>query len=120
MSIGTNIDPSITRADSLVGNIIGKPGKLPPVVEEIELKINLMDFVVGLEQRTKVKNLVMGEQLMLNVWTAITIGQITSIAKGNVVTVKLARPVCAEKGTRVAVSRRLEGRFRLIGFGIAQ
>ncbi|MHA1441873.1 MAG: translation initiation factor IF-2 subunit gamma [Candidatus Heimdallarchaeota archaeon] len=120
MSIGTDIDPSNTRADNLVGNIIGKPGNLPEVTEDINLKINLMDFVVGLEEQMKVKNLAVGEQLMLNVWTAITLGQITNIAKGNVITVKIIRPVVSEPGTRVAVSRRLAGRFRLIGFGIVQ
>ncbi len=119
MSIGTDIDPAITKADSLVGNIIGKPGKLPPVIESIELAINLMDFVVGLDEKTKVKNLAVGEQLMLNVWTAITLGQISNL-KGKKMTVKLDRLVCAEKGTRVAISRRLAGRFRLIGFGIVQ
>lgn len=119
MSIGTDIDPAITKADSLVGNIIGKPGKLPEVIEYIELAINLMDFVVGLDEKTKVKNLAVGEQLMLNVWTAITLGQISSL-KGKKITVKLDRLVCAEKGTRVAISRRLAGRFRLIGFGIVQ
>ncbi len=119
MSIGTDIDPAITKADSLVGNIIGKPGNLPPVIENIELAINLMDFVVGLDEKTKVKNLAVGEQLMLNVWTAITLGQISHL-KGKKITVKLNRLVCAEKGTRVAISRRLEGRFRLIGFGIVQ
>lgn len=120
MSIGTNIDPSLTRADSLVGSIIGRPGDLPPVWEEVELKIELMDFVVGLDERIKVKNLAIGEQLMLNVWTAITLGEITKISKKNRITVKLRRPVCAEKGTRVAVSRRIARRFRLIGFGIIQ
>jgi len=119
MSIGTDIDPAITKADSLVGNIIGKPGKLPPVIENIELAINLMDFVVGLDEKTKVKSLAVGEQLMLNVWTAITLGQISNL-KGKKMTVKLDRLVCAEKGTRVAISRRLAGRFRLIGFGIVQ
>ena len=112
MSIRTEIDPAYTRSDNLVGNIIGTPDKLPPVLDELSLKVKLMDYVVGLEERTKVKNLAVGEQLMLNVWTAI--------GKGNVVVVKLARPVSAEKNTRVAVSRRIANRFRLIGFGITQ
>lgn len=120
MSIRTEIDPAYTRSDNLVGNIIGNPNKLPPVLDELHLKVRLMDYVVGLEERTKVKSLAVGEQLMLNVWTAITLGVITSIGKGNVVIVKLARPVSAEKNTRVAVSRRIANRFRLIGFGITQ
>ena len=38
---------------------------------------------------------------------------------GNVsVTLKL--PVCADKGDRVALSRRVGARWRLIGFGIIQ
>jgi len=117
MSIRTNIDPAFTRSDNLVGNIIGLPGKLPPVLDELTIKMNLMDFVVGMAEQTKVKNLAIGEQLMLNVWTAITLGAITNIAKGNLVTVKLVRPVAASSGTRVAVSRRIQERFRLIGFG---
>jgi translation initiation factor 2 subunit 3 len=32
--------------------------------------------------------------------------------------VNLKLPVCADKGTRVAISRRIEGRWRLIGYGI--
>ena len=120
MSIGTEIDPAYTRSDNLVGNIIGKPGKLPPVLEELTFQANLMDYVVGMSEKTKVKNLAINEQLMLNVWTAITLGVVTNIKKGNIVTVRLARPVAAEAGTRVAISRRIHERFRLIGFGIIQ
>jgi len=120
MSIGTEIDPAYTRSDNLVGNIIGKPGKLPPVLEELTFQANLMDYVVGMSEKTKVKSLAINEQLMLNVWTAITLGVVTNIKKGNIVTVRLARPVAAEPGTRVAISRRIQERFRLIGFGIIQ
>jgi translation initiation factor 2 subunit 3 len=120
MSIRTNIDPAYTRSDSLVGNIIGLPNKLPEVQTELKIKINLMDFVVGMDHQEKVKNLAPGEQLMLNVWTAITLGVVSEISKGNIATVKLVRPVAAEKGTRVAISRRIQERFRLIGFGFIQ
>jgi translation initiation factor 2 subunit 3 len=30
----------------------------------------------------------------------------------------LARPVCAEEGSRAAISRKIAGRWRLIGYGI--
>jgi translation initiation factor 2 subunit 3 len=120
MSIRTNIDPSFTRSDSLTGSIIGRPGKLPEVINDISIKVSLMDFVVGTDQQEKVKNLVIGEPLMLNVWTAITLGTIKEISKGNVVTVELRRPVSVEKGTRVAVSRQIQKRYRLIGYGFVQ
>ena len=58
-----------------------------------------------------------GETLLLDVGTAITVGTVTSV-KGENATLKLARPVCAEEGGRAAVSRKIAGRWRLIGYGI--
>ena len=54
---------------------------------------------------------------MINIGTATTIGVVTSARKKTVdVTLKL--PVCAESGQRVALSRRVGARWRLIGYGI--
>ncbi|MEM3613594.1 MAG: hypothetical protein QXQ85_07220 [Candidatus Bathyarchaeia archaeon] len=33
-------------------------------------------------------------------------------------TLKLTRPVCALTGSRVAISRKIAGRWRLIGYGM--
>ena len=57
------------------------------------------------------------EPLLLNVGTATTVGVVTSAREGGVVQVQLKRPVCADKGDRVAVSRRIGARWRLIGVG---
>ena len=54
---------------------------------------------------------------MINVGTATTAGAITS-ARGSQAEVKLKLPVCAEKGARAAISRRVAGRWRLIGYGV--
>ena len=57
------------------------------------------------------------EPLMINCGTTTTIGVVTSTKKNDVdVTLKL--PVCASPGDRVALSRRVGARWRLIGFGI--
>jgi translation initiation factor 2 subunit 3 len=53
---------------------------------------------------------------MLNVGVATTLGVVTT-AHADSATVALKLPVCAEKGQRVAVSRKVGGRWRLIGFG---
>jgi translation initiation factor 2 subunit 3 len=53
---------------------------------------------------------------MLNVGTATTAGLTTS-ARSDVVDIKLNRPVCGEQNSRVAISRRISGRWRLIGWG---
>jgi translation initiation factor 2 subunit 3 len=54
---------------------------------------------------------------MLTVGTATTVGTVAS-ARANVVDLKLKLPVTAKPGQRVAISRRVENRWRLIGHGI--
>ncbi len=114
---GTVLDPSLTKGDSLVGSVLGAPGNLPEVRETLELEVHLMKRVVGLPKELEVKPLVTGETLMMNAGTAMTIGAVTSARKDRA-SVKLKLPICAEQGARVALSRRVAGRWRLIGHGI--
>jgi len=53
---------------------------------------------------------------MINVGTAVTIGLVTHAGKEEA-HVKLKIPVVAEEGARVAISRQIGGRWRLIGYG---
>lgn len=117
LGIGTLFDPYLTKGDSLVGSVMGSHGTLPEVLETLELEVHLMERVVGLPKELEVKPLVTGETLMLNVGTAMTVGTIAS-ARGTKATVRLKRPVCAERGARTALSRRVAGRWRLIGYGV--
>ena len=59
----------------------------------------------------------MGEPIVLSVGTAITVGVIRNLKKG-VASVALKRPIVAEKGSKVAISRRISNRWRLGGYGI--
>ncbi|MCE7742468.1 MAG: translation initiation factor IF-2 subunit gamma [Candidatus Heimdallarchaeota archaeon] len=116
VSIGTELDPSFLKADKMSGNIVTTPNNTPPVRTELALTVRLMEFVVGSEEITKVQPLAQGETLMLNVGTAKTAGSITEI-KGEDVKIKLNREVAASTQSKVAISRRIAGRFRLIGVG---
>lgn len=117
-SIGvmTLLDPSVVKADTLGGNVVGKPGRLPPVWSEFVLKTTLLQRVVGLEESMDVKPIAKGELLMLNVNAAATVGTVVEVKKNQVKCV-LKKPVCAAQGARVTISRRFEARFRLIGYG---
>lgn len=117
IGVGTLLDPAMTKGDSLVGSVLGTPGSLPEVLETLELEIHLMKRVVGLQEELEVKPLTTGEPLMINVGTSMTVGTIIS-ARGSKATVRLKLPVCVERGARVALSRRVAGRWRLIGHGI--
>lgn len=117
IGVGTKLDPSLTKGDSLVGSIVGQPGILPNVLDVLEIEIHLMKRVVGLPKELEVKPLITGEALMLNVGTAMTVGVVASARKDRA-TIKLKLPVCAERGDRAALSRRVAGRWRLIGYGV--
>ena len=117
VGIGTLLDPSLTKADGLVGNLVGKPNMLPPNRSELVLDSHLLKRAIGTKELVQVDRVNKGERLLLDVGTAITVGSVVSM-KNDIVTLQLARPVCAEEGDRAAISRKMAGRWRLIGYGI--
>ncbi len=117
VGVGTLLDPSLTKADGLTGNVVGKPGTLPPTRYSLNLEINLFERAIGTKELMKVKDIKVGETLLLDVATAITVGRVERIGK-NRAEVKLSRPVCVEEKSRVAISRKITGRWRLIGYGL--
>jgi translation initiation factor 2 subunit 3 len=117
MGVGTLLDPVMTKSDALVGQVAGEPGKLPSARNAFTMNMRLLERVVGVTDESSVEPIHSSEPLMLNVGTATTVGVVTSAREGGIVQVQLKRPVCAEKGERVAVSRRIGARWRLIGVG---
>ncbi len=117
MGLGTQLDPIMTKSDALVGQVAGEPGKLPPARNSFTMNMQLLERVVGVTDESSVEPIHSSEPLMLNVGTATTVGVVSSAREGGVVQVQLKRPVCTEKGDRVAVSRRIGARWRLIGVG---
>ncbi|MFP3909796.1 MAG: translation initiation factor IF-2 subunit gamma [Halobacteriota archaeon] len=116
VGVATKLDPYLTKSDTLIGNVLGHPDELPEVLSEFTIELELLERVVGTEEEMQVEKIKMNEPLMLNIGTSTTLGVVTS-ARNNDVEVKLKRPVCAEKDWRVAISRRVGSRWRLIGAG---
>jgi translation initiation factor 2 subunit 3 len=116
IAIGTQLDPFYTRSDSLVGAVIGRPNDLPAVFESLSMVVRLFDTAVGTQDLVKVEKVRPQEILRLNIGTGVTVG-IVSSAREAIVDAKLKKPVCASKGDRVAISRRIGERWRLIGAG---
>lgn len=116
VGIGTDLDPSLTKSDGLVGSVTGKTGALPPSLSKITLDVNLFEKVVGTELAVPVDKIRSNEALVLNVGTTVTSGLVSS-ARESLVDVTLRKPVCAEAGSKVAISRRITDSWRLIGFG---
>ena len=116
IGVGTELDPSLTKSDNLVGQVAGIPGNIPPTIDGFIMDTTLLPRVVGVTDEYKVEPIHSNEPLMLNIGTATTIGVVTS-ARGEEAQVKLKRPVCAEVGAPIAISRRVGARWRLIGSG---
>lgn len=117
VGMGTLLDPSLTKADGLTGNIAGKPDTMPPSLTELTMEIHLFPRAVGTKELMEIETVHTGESLLLDVGTSITAGTVVSV-KGETATLKLSRPISAEEGSRAAISRKIAGRWRLIGYGI--
>lgn len=119
VGIGTLLDPSLTKADGLTGNLVGKPNTLPPTISELTIETHLFPRALGTKELIEVETVHTGEALLLDIGTSITAGSVVSM-KGDNATMRLSRSVSAQEGARAAISRKIVGRWRLIGYGIIQ
>ena len=116
LAIETELDPSLTKADSLSGGIASKENFLPEITETLKIKFTLFKKVLGTKEHEKVQELKINEMLMLSINTSITVGKISTINKENI-ELKLKIPVVPLKGESLGISRNMNGHWRLIGFG---
>jgi len=117
VAIGTKLDPSLTKADKLVGNVLGKAGTLPDPSYDLTIEYKLMERVIGTKELLRVRPLMKGERIMITAGSAVSLGLITKLSK-DVLEVRLRKPVVAWEGMRVAISRQVLGRWRLVGWGV--
>jgi translation initiation factor 2 subunit 3 len=117
VGVGTLLDPSYSKADGLNGNIAGKVGLLPPVLSELVLETYVLERAVGTKELLKVDKIYPSETLLLHVGAAVDLGKVISV-KNKIVKVRLNRPICVPPSSRVAISRKIAARWRLIGYGI--
>lgn len=121
IGVGTKIDPTLTRADRLVGQVLGLKGQLPDVYSEIEISYYLLRRLLGVKtsdggKQAKVQKLSKGEILMVNIGSTATGGRVSAV-KGELAKIALTQPVCTEEGEKIALSRRVDKHWRLIGWG---
>jgi len=115
LGVMTNLDPFITKSDSLVGNLVGLVGTLPESTNKIKLEINFIERILK-DLPANAKEIKVGDTLLINVGTARSIG-IVKNKKKKEIEIDLKIPVCIYKEDRVVISKQIEGRWRLIGYG---
>ena len=116
LAIETELDPSLTKADSLSGGIASHVGELPEITEKIKVRFNLFEKVIGSGSEEKVALIKSNEMLMLSINTSTTVGSVLNV-KGDVAEVNLKIPVVPIKGESIGIARNFGGHWRLIGFG---
>eukprot|EP01064_Diplonema_japonicum_P015322 TRINITY_DN2303_c0_g1_i6.p1 TRINITY_DN2303_c0_g1~~TRINITY_DN2303_c0_g1_i6.p1 ORF type:complete len:469 (+),score=111.32 TRINITY_DN2303_c0_g1_i6:707-2113(+) len=120
IGIGTKMDPTLTRADRLVGQVLGEPGKLPEIYAELEVSFFLLRRLLGVktdaDKSGKVEKMSKGEIIMVNIGSMSTGGRVVAV-KAELAKLALTVPVCTEVGEKLALSRRVDKHWRLIGWG---
>eukprot|EP00045_Choanoeca_perplexa_P006142 m.52184 g.52184 ORF g.52184 m.52184 type:complete len:456 (+) comp13485_c0_seq2:123-1490(+) len=121
IGVGTLIDPTLCRADRLVGQVLGGVGALPDVYTEMEISYYLLKRLLGVrtdgdKKAARVQKLSKNEVLMVNIGSLSTGGRVLAV-KADLAKIALTQPVCTEAGERIALSRRVEKHWRLIGWG---
>ncbi len=119
LGLMTNLDPRLAKSDGLGGNFLGLPGKMPKFSKTITLDIQLMKRVIGLKKAIKVEKLKTGERILIASGTGKAVATITS-ARPKDIEVSSQQPICSEKGRKVALSKMIQNRWRLIGYGVVK
>lgn len=120
IGVGTHIDPTLCRADRLVGHVLGHISKLPEIYIELEVNYFLLRRLLGVKsddkKQAKIQKLAKGEVLMVNVGSTTAGARVINV-KADMAKLLLTSPACTEIGENVALSRRVEKHWRLIGWG---
>lgn len=116
ISIETSLDPYLAKTDSLRGCAVSLKGELPEIQNNLKIKTNIFEEVLGMKGHKKVEPIKMNELLMLSINTNISVGTVEKISK-NEIEVSLNIPIIALENDNVGIARNIEGHWRLIGWG---
>ncbi len=116
IAIGTKLDPIFTKNDVMVGNYVAQVGFLPNPVNEIVIKYELFEYVIGLKEMVRYEKIKQGENIRLNIGTMTNLGVVEEVTK-DIMRIRLRRPAVTLRGDRVAISRMVADRWRLAGSG---
>ncbi|EEH37826.2 eukaryotic translation initiation factor 2 subunit gamma [Paracoccidioides lutzii Pb01] len=119
IGVGTRVDPTLCRADRLLGFVLGHRGRLPAIYTEIEVNYFLLRRLLGVKtadgKQAKVSKLAKNEVLMVNIGSTATGAKVMGV-KADAAKLSLTSPACTEIGEKIALSRRIDKHWRLIGW----
>lgn len=114
IAVGTELDPSIAQNDQLRGKIIAKPKSLPQ--EKTELKVTYEMFKRKTQNENELAKIKVNDPIVLTIGTNTNVGFVTQIDEKEII-LKLKNPEVFEKKDKIAISKNIEGQWRLVAFG---
>jgi translation initiation factor 2 subunit 3 len=103
----------------LVGSVVGLKGTLPKETYEISFEYFEFERVYGVKEIQALTPIKIGEKILIHLANQRSVG-IVREARKNFISCQLAIPLIFEKGekTKIAISRQVSGRWRLVGYGV--
>jgi translation initiation factor 2 subunit 3 len=99
--------------------VLGLRGRLPAIYTELEVNYFLLRRLLGVKtadgKQAKVAKLAKNEILMVNIGSTATGAKVMGV-KADAAKLSLTSPACTEIGEKIALSRRIEKHWRLIGW----
>lgn len=100
IAVATELDPGLGIANGMIGQRVGVPGTLPPIVGEITLRMHKLKRDIFAFGKHRV-----GDRLRICSNVMTTEATVTAIDEKKRLTLRLDRPLCLEVGDRVGVLR---------------
>ncbi|BFI73080.1 translation initiation factor 2 subunit gamma [Nanoarchaeota archaeon] len=110
--IGTELDPFVTKEDTLAGQIAGYENKLPPQYNEIKVEYEIIKELFN--ENEKIQK---GEEIMVGIYNIISDGIVKNVEKNNVIDIKLNKPVLGYKNDKVIILRKINKRWKIFAIG---
>lgn len=129
IAVATTLDPTLTRADRMVGMCVGHYDQLPETGIVWTVHVRLLRYALGMaaeidekgkklskdQRKTRVKSVEKNEILQIAVGSGSEKCKVLKKVDKNVYKVKMAKPVCPIPGQPMTLSRSIKGAFRIIG-----
>ncbi len=110
-AIETSLDPYLGRNDNLGSSIVVKEDSNLSVTHRLKIRYNFIERAI-----VKATSFSMNEPIVIHLLSQITVGVIKSL-RNDIMEVYLKRPIVNLKGEKIAISKRIEGRWRLVAVG---
>jgi translation initiation factor 2 subunit 3 len=119
-SISTDIDPNHFKGngqtkggkkDSLIGHVVGTPGKMPSVFIEVCFELDLVT-TFGFSWKPVLKDLI-----VIQIGTRVCDAQVKEIKKSTI-KVELAKPCCISDNEHIIICKIIDKILRIVGEGV--